>query len=574
MTICTYRIQVGARRLHCTLSTSRSFNKNREESRLVCIDLDGCSSRGLSSLAMVQEDFRESRGAVRAPDWMDGSSSLDPHVDAAEGRLELVKASSREEFPVATPPSPSTSPCEVTAIFCAEVQLKPQHADAIQMQTEQVIQEHQISFLKSLCDPLDRLAKLISIEEARNAGAGSLLPGLTAAAQAFHVALSAHGLETFRPAEGMLFDEEQHAATSLHALVRPRDAVPLAQLSEVGLVVREGFRHAPSGHVLRRALVQVRPRIARSSGTDATCADHAAPEEGNPSTLPSGVRCIHELKATDTLQGVALRYGLSVTTLTQFNRLPANNHAIGLRTELLIPTSSAASQPGPQIRARVASTDARQAQARRQQRRTWQGASSPEGSDCDSDVNDSGNDSAGCYLVDGAAERRLLTRRQKAPKGIRAREGAAPGSTKVGNDTAAGEGGARSGCARDRTRGGSGLAPRSAVRMSTSLEAFSALALRWVGGQRAVPPSTPLDVTSREAQQGVMAMRPVAPPQWWEEQTRAAQSMPPYSGMELRPLVPCHALADGGATSAATDSRGEGRSCARVQEHNQPSSVQ
>ena len=244
-------------------------------------------------------------------------------------------------------PSPSSSPVEVLAeLTPLNIMQGPLStpSDSLEPRSpeEEEVEEVQrsstaLELIESLVGPLTKLDRLICIEEARAMTEGiesPLLPGLVAAAQSFRAALLPHGVETLNPCKWDRFDRELHAQAALK--VRPDAEVasappprPEAELLVVD-VHQDGLRHAPSGRVLRKAVVatQRRPRPRRS----------AVEEADAESALPSASVAArhHQIQPTDTLVGIAVRYGVAPARLLQYNKLPGA-HALSMRSSVLIP---------------------------------------------------------------------------------------------------------------------------------------------------------------------------------------------------------------------------------------------
>lgn len=240
------------------------------------------------------------------------------------------------------PPSPATSPIDVMT------------ADLSGKQVGAVDQSPLLALAASLLGPIEKLENLIGFEEARAFAAGvdsPLLPGLVATAAGFRQSLAEHGILSTAPAPWDDFDPRRHEVASLRVRPAPTRSSEAAAATACAaaladLVVvechRDGLFHQPSGLVLRKAVVVTRAKVRKAPprSCHVTGAEHLTapaepasgevPEEGNVGEQ------LHAVQPHDTLQGIALRYGVSPATLIRYNKLPGTD-AFHLRTALLIP---------------------------------------------------------------------------------------------------------------------------------------------------------------------------------------------------------------------------------------------
>jgi len=243
-------------------------------------------------------------------------------------------------------PSPATSPADVMTadLSCKDLSSKSEGGEAT---------ASLLALATSLLEPIEKLDRLVDFEEARANAEGvesPLLPGLIAAAESFRKALAAHGIDSVTPSAWDDFDGERHEVASLRVRSAAAAHPSAAAVTTSSVIVEchhHGLVHAPSGLVLRRAVVTVRPKPPKptlptkldpvqdsSAGPGSPCAasvtaEHAAEEVGER---------LHAVQAHDTLQGIALKYHVSPALLVRYNKLPgAADTSLHLRTALLIP---------------------------------------------------------------------------------------------------------------------------------------------------------------------------------------------------------------------------------------------
>ena len=211
--------------------------------------------------------------------------------------------------------------------------------------------EARLSLVRDLLDPLSRLERLVSFEELRCASTGvahpPLLPALVTCLGRVHSALGEHGIEPIEPEAGEPFDRRLHEVEAL--LGKQRAASTAANAAAEGReergtasVVSEchlhGLRHGASATVLRRALVVTKPSVTSADLYTSAAASAAL---ATPTSGGDGGTIVHELQPSDTMQGVALRYGVSPAAIARANKLPAGSaSSLHLRTRLLIPPAT------------------------------------------------------------------------------------------------------------------------------------------------------------------------------------------------------------------------------------------
>jgi hypothetical protein len=232
--------------------------------------------------------------------------------------------------------------------------LQQQH-EALQEQHRVLKERHHnelMALARGIFGPLSHLERIISLEEvyaqrrhhkchhglSSSVGASSsLLPDLSENVDRWRDAFRAQGFEPIAPVRGTTFDPDLHeqpkarAGSATATLAAPPSAIPSVV---VACVITEGLRHRESREVVRRACVVVEPALPR----DATRKRSA----GAGNDLPGNLRELkHELKPSDTLAGLALRYGVSTASIARLNRLPfaapAAAAALHLHTAVLIP---------------------------------------------------------------------------------------------------------------------------------------------------------------------------------------------------------------------------------------------
>ena len=187
--------------------------------------------------------------------------------------------------------------------------------------------------LSSVCRPLQRLQEVVQFEGLRQPSEENpLLPTLRSILADVSVALTANGIVPATATVGELIDEEKHEIASRGGIKHADDLDDLVVKEQV----RPGYLHSATGSVLCPALVTAAPAVkARGGG-------------GTPSTpplsTPRGTR-LHDVSASNTLPGLAIRYGVSEGRLARLNRLP-NAQALHTRTQLRIPDASSTFSTG------------------------------------------------------------------------------------------------------------------------------------------------------------------------------------------------------------------------------------
>ena len=166
-------------------------------------------------------------------------------------------------------------------------QLLNQHKVVAEMPEHLVM--HQLSEMLDtmalLLEPLDELEALVTYEQQRKLEPENpMLHALRKSLQQVNGVLVSHGISELAPSGSSRY------AVKEHELITGRQAshTTLADGDEVVLeTVRVGYRHEPTGCVLRRAKVLARPAAAGGGG--------GAPAE-------AGVEQVHEVQSSDTLQ--------------------------------------------------------------------------------------------------------------------------------------------------------------------------------------------------------------------------------------------------------------------------------
>ena len=185
-----------------------------------------------------------------------------------------------------------------------------------------------LAALSAVLRPFQQLEALVSFEALR-VDTNPLFPTLQTNLDKISTALAANGIVQSAPTVGELYDEERHERAARGGVV------PVDELTDdlvVKEVVRAGYIHGTTGAVLVPALVHA------ANNTQPASLGAAASSVPPPLLTPRGTR-VHEVRATDTLQGVALRYGVQPAALMRFNRLPSA-HAIHARKQLRLPPAS------------------------------------------------------------------------------------------------------------------------------------------------------------------------------------------------------------------------------------------
>ena len=269
--------------------------------------------------------------------------------------------------------------------------LKHKHAalerenEALKTRSEQ--NHSTLALARALIDPLDRLEKLIKFEEVRcenGSDSSPVLPALIANLHRFHEALELGGVLPIAPDAGDTFEPGRHALARARAKSVGTAAHGGGETgSRMTIVecVQEGLIHTPSNTVLRHAVVTAaKPKPAGaasgacfSSSSSSSSSSSNAPNGGSSAdserrvgtsaapvteakgcdpprssaaaALLASVQKAagtpppreHLLAPGDTMQGIALRYGVSPAAIARLNRLPVGDSALHLRTKLLIP---------------------------------------------------------------------------------------------------------------------------------------------------------------------------------------------------------------------------------------------
>ena len=173
--------------------------------------------------------------------------------------------------------------------------------------------------------PLDHLEALVSFEEQRKLeNPNPMLHAVRKSLRLMESALlSTPGISRLAPSGRVPFVTREHAV-----FVAPSKASLQADGAErvVETTIRAGYRHDATGAILRRALVALAP----------------APLAAPPSPSPAGTEAlgqaaseveelVHELLGSDTLQGLAVRFGVQPGALLRLNRLPSAQALHGRR---------------------------------------------------------------------------------------------------------------------------------------------------------------------------------------------------------------------------------------------------
>lgn len=256
---------------------------------------------------------------------------------------------------------------QYAALHAQHVFLQAEHA-ALQARHAALQENHDernanLSLVTSLVEPLTRLEKICAIEDKRcscsDVAESPLLAGLRANVGRLHSALEAHGIEQIAPKAGDVFDVGLCEISS--ALGRAPRPASVATAPAAEQLVEDchlhGLRHSATGTVLRRALVRVKPAAAVAAPSSAAPPPHAGGTSADAAMHADGTMAAHFaagggprehiLVPSDTIQGVALRYGVSPAAIARLNRLPAGGGgtALHLRTRLAIPPPPSAAPP-------------------------------------------------------------------------------------------------------------------------------------------------------------------------------------------------------------------------------------
>ena len=199
-----------------------------------------------------------------------------------------------------------------------------------------------LSSLSAVLKHVQRLETLVAYEDLRSEES-PVLQGLRTIVSDLGTTLAANGVAAFGATVGELFDEERHVRAARAGVTPTDDALDDLIVRDL---VRPGYLHAATGAVLIPASVHASAAVASATTT-------ATPQ--GTSETPRGTR-VHEVSASDTVQGLSVRYGITPAALLRLNRLP-NPHAIHARQVLRLPPSAptaggmpsavVAASPGP-----------------------------------------------------------------------------------------------------------------------------------------------------------------------------------------------------------------------------------
>lgn len=242
-------------------------------------------------------------------------------------------------------------------------------------------QEEQFSLMTAMLAQLERLHQSVSFEE-RRVEDNPLLPILRAVLKCLDDEMAAHGIEPLAPLLGVTLDPNEHEVQRRGSAKARAPRVDEAH-RVVDACVREGKRHRKTGRVLRRATVVLAPPARggdvgcrAGAGDSAACSgsDHAhdgesavstsaTPPQAQPTAAADddsgaaaavavAVGCaavdaaaeeadepppqVHVLSRSDTLQGLAVRYGVRPAAILKANKLPSAQ-AMHARATLVIP---------------------------------------------------------------------------------------------------------------------------------------------------------------------------------------------------------------------------------------------
>ena len=247
--------------------------------------------------------------------------------------------------------------------------------------------EQQFSLMTAMLTQLERLRQSVSFEE-RRLEDNPLLPILRAVLKSLDDEMAAHGIEPLSPLLGVPLDPNEHEVQrrgSAKARAPRTDEASFV----VDACVREGKRHRKTGRVLMRAAVVLAPpargrdagsragavdaavcstgrghmrdgeKAAPASATaaqvqpTATVGDDSGAASAAPAAAAAAVGCatadpgteeadeapppqMHVLSRSDTLQGLAVRYGVRPAAILKANKLPSAQ-AMHARSTLVIP---------------------------------------------------------------------------------------------------------------------------------------------------------------------------------------------------------------------------------------------
>ena len=228
------------------------------------------------------------------------------------------------------------------------------------------VQRNQIFHLdvvEALLQPLDQLEMLAAYEEHRQQEPENpMLHALRRSLAQVDNVLVSHGIQQLIPSVDDKYDPHMHeiAANPIVVARRPSNNLSGSASSPASIdatarlgspstdantvvasCVRLGYRHEATGFVLRRAKVEVRQRTTEASAAAPAAGPLAVLDPSLPE--PETEVIVHDVQKSDTLQGVALRYGVQPSALLRFNRLAAAQALHG-RRQIKIPPGRPAEQ--------------------------------------------------------------------------------------------------------------------------------------------------------------------------------------------------------------------------------------
>ena len=203
--------------------------------------------------------------------------------------------------------------------------------------------------------------------------------------------LLSHGISKLAPTGCGPFVAREHAVVSASASGKLPADVETVMVAET---VRAGYRHDATGAVLRRAKVGLAPApLASPAGSSSAGSEvrgrggQTTPERGRadrPSlaielrdrAAPETAEHLHDVAGSDTLQGLAVRFGVQPGALLRLNRLPSAQALHG-RRQIRIP-AAACGRGVPAAAAAAAATGAAAGAAGAVGAATGAGAAAPE----------------------------------------------------------------------------------------------------------------------------------------------------------------------------------------------------
>jgi hypothetical protein len=210
-------------------------------------------------------------------------------------------------------------------------------AEALQSQSDLTLSL--LATLSAFLRPLQKLESLVAFESLRQ-DENPLVAPLKGNLDEIRAALAAHGITPLSATVGTLYDEESHERVA-------RGGAPLADDFDDHLIVREvvrsGLAHSATGTVLVPVLVHA-STASKPGGCGASAAAAASP----PLQTPRGTR-VHEVSSSDTVQGLAVRYGVQPATLMRLNKLPTAQALFSrktIRLPPLLPSFASSQQQG------------------------------------------------------------------------------------------------------------------------------------------------------------------------------------------------------------------------------------